>query len=359
MTGPDRATGLAGEPPTGADAPVVEVIKPGLAGCVQDQGRPGQAALALSRGGAMDRGAMALANRLVGNLPEAAGIEITGPGPTLRFRTDAWIASVGARHTIERLSSGSAGGALPTQRPVFVEAGSVLRWHAPSVGWRSWIAVAGGIELPLVMGSRSAHLAAGLGPGLLRAGDRLPLAADAADLARRRARAVLGRDGRGRPWPAWLVAEDLPRGWPIVELPVLEGRHLPLLPAGARKALLAQAWPVSPQSNRQGLRLDGDPLPTGALPQLASEPVGSGTVQLPPAGQPVILLAEHQTTGGYPRVLEVASAAESLLAQVAAGCRVRFRPIGLEEADALACRRARESERRAAALRHACHDPPP
>jgi len=339
-------------------AAVVEVLKPGLLATVQDLGRPGQAALALSRGGAMDCAALVLANALVGNPPGAAGLEITGPGPTLLFHGDAWIASIGARHTLVRLAGGGAGETIPTQRPVFVTAGSVLRWQAPSVGWRSWLGIAGGFDLPVVMHSRGAHLAAGIGPGLLVAGQRLALAEHAVERARRRAAAVLGRTGAPRAWPRWQVAEDLPGQWPDIDLPVLAGRHLALMSGPAREALLTQRWPVSPQSNRQGLRLHGEPLDTRALPQLASEPVSFGTVQLPPAGQPVILLAEHQTTGGYPRIFEAASAAEPLLAQATAGCRIRFRPIGLDEADALARRRARESMLRIAGVRQACAYPP-
>ena len=125
----------------------------------------------------------------------------------------------------------------------------------------------------------------------------------------------------------------------------------------ARDALFEQDWTVGAQSNRQGLRLHGRAVDTRGLPQLASEPVSVGTVQLPPAGEPVILLAEHQTTGGYPRILEVASAAEHLLAQAGAGCRVRFRRVGLDEADDLTRRRARELELRLAGVRQACAYP--
>lgn len=337
--------------------PGIEVLKPGLLDSVQDQGRPGQAAIALSRGGAMDRTALALANALVGNAVHAAGLEITGPGPRLRIECDAWIASVGARHGLvcQRAES-SARERLPLGRPVFVSAGSVLHWQAPQTGWRSWLAVAGGLDLPVLLGSRSAHLAAGIGPSRLAAADRLPLIAGAADLARARAAAVLGRVAapRGGSWPSWHIAETLPRDWPQIELPVLAGRHLHLLAEPVREALLQQTWTVSPQSNRQGLRLSGAALSTHALPHLASEPVSFGTVQLPPAGEPVILLAEHQTTGGYPRVLEVASAAESLLAQAGASCRVRFRLIDLDEADRLAVRQAAEFSRRLEGIRQAC-----
>lgn len=348
---------------SGQDA-VIEVLKAGLLDSVQDLGRPGQARIALSRGGAMDRSAMTLANALVGNALDAAGLEITGPGPTLRLYCDLWIATVGARHAVTRLP-GEADGALavPTGRPVFVPAGSALRWQAPPAGWRSWIAVAGGLALPSVLASRSGHLASGIGPARLEAGRRLPLHPWAAELSRRRAAAVLGLpDPNSTPlWkrtaPRWQVAEDLPPGWPVIELPVLAGRHHQMLPKAARDALFEQAWTVGAQSNRQGLRLHGRALDTRGLPQLASEPVSVGTVQLPPAGEPVILLAEHQTTGGYPRILEVASAAEHLLAQAGAGCRVRFRRVGLDEADDLARRRARELELRLAGVRQACPYP--
>lgn len=337
---------------------VVDVLKPGLLASVQDQGRPGQAHLALSRGGAMDRSAMALANALVGNAPGEAGVEITGPGPTLRFRCDAWIASVGALHGLVRLADeeGGPGVALPAQRPVFVTAGSVLRWQAPPVGWRSWLAVAGGLGLPTILASRSAHLAAGIGPARLVAGQRLTLADDAAELARVRAAAILGPDPI-RAWPRWQIAGDLPRDWPSIDLPVLAGRHLDLLSPVARESLFAQHWTVSPESNRQGMRVQGAALDTRALPQLASEPVSFGTVQLPNSGEPVILLAEHQTTGGYPRILEVASAAEHLLAQAGAGCRIKFRLIGLDEADALARRKAHDFAQRLASVRQACAYP--
>jgi antagonist of KipI len=344
-----------------AVASVIEVIKPGLLDSVQDYGRPGQAAMALSRGGAMDRDAMTLANALVGNSGDEAVLEMTGPGPELRFHCDAWIACVGAHHRIIRRDGKASEKSVPvpTHRPVFVAAASVLRWQAPELGWRSWLAVAGGLSLPQVLGSRSAHLAANLGPGRLQAGDRLALVDEAESLARQRAEKVLGTAPAlsRRAWPGWLIADSLPRGWPIIELLVLAGRHFGALSSQARDALLGQTWTVGPQSNRQGLRLHGQPLDTRELPQLASEPVSIGTVQLPPAGEPVILLAEHQTTGGYPRVLEVASAAAPMLAQAGAGCRVRLKLIGLDEADRLAQQQVKEFNYRLRAVRQACGDP--
>ena len=331
------------------------VVKAGLLDTVQDQGRPGQAQIALSRGGAMDTEALALANAMVGNSVDAAGLEITGPGPTLHFQCDAWIASVGARHGLQRRDNPNSrsGEALPTQRPLFIRAGSLLRWTAPSRGLRSWLAVAGGIDAPPILASRSAHLAAGIGPTRLVAGSVLALDAQCAERSRARATAVLGTSDPDslKPWPKWFIADDLPIEWPVIDLPVLPGRHFNQLSEDDRASLLSQDWTVSSQSNRQGLRLQGQALDTSGLPQLASEPVSTGTVQLPPAGEPVILLPEHQTTGGYPRVLEVASGAHRLLAQAGASCRIRFRLTRLEQADPLAQTTAREFMQRLSGLR--------
>jgi antagonist of KipI len=339
------------------------VIKAGLLDTVQDQGRPDQAHIALSRGGAMDPDALALANAMVGNSVDAAGLEITGPGPTLQFQCDAWIASVGARHGLQRLGSPSSrsGEALPTQRPLFVRAGSLLRWTAPARGLRSWLAVAGGIDELPILSSRSAHLASGIGPARLVAGTVLAIDAQCGQLSRARASAVLGKIDLdpNPPWPKFFIADDLPLEWPLIDLPVLPGRHFKQLSADDQASLLSQDWTVSSQSNRQGLRLQGQAIDTSGLPHLASEPVSTGTVQLPPAGEPVILLSEHQTTGGYPRVLEVASGAQRVLAQAGASCRIRFRLISLEQADRLAQTTAREFMQRLSGLRQTCSNTNP
>lgn len=334
---------------------------------VQDQGRPSMAALALSRGGAADLDAAATANRLVGNGPADAVLEITGPGPRLEIPCDLWLASFGARHAL--LAEAIAGRplhnpiALPLHRPLFVPAASILRWDAPSAGWRSWIAFAGGLQGEVVLGSRSAHLAAGIGAGMLGAASRIALSHDAEHLSRRRALGVLGDRAFSRAhqfgeaaWPRWQLADPLPLGWPRMDIPVLAGRHWNLLDEASRGQLLAQEWTVSPQSNRQGLRLDvvagsGKAIAASGLANLASEAVGLGTVQLPPAGCPVILLAEHQTTGGYPRVLEVASAGCGLLAQACGRCRIRFQRISLAQADQMSEDLALRRQRLALGLR--------
>jgi len=245
---------------------------------------------------------------------------------------------------------------LPSHRPLFVPSGSLLHWQAPLKGWRSWIAVAGGLQTPSVLGSRSAHLAAGIGGHRLEASDRLALYEEVERISLQRALAALGPTIGQRAakhgecaWPRWRIASAIPDGWPLLDLPVLKGRHWDQLAGSSQHAMLDQVWKVGPQSNRQGLRLEasaqGKLLDTTGLPQLASEAVHLGTVQLPPAGQPVILMVEHQTTGGYPRVLEVASAAYPLLAQAAAGSLIQFHLISLAEADRMSAAMQRLTSR--------------
>jgi antagonist of KipI len=334
-----------------AEAPALLVRQPGLMSSIQDQGRPGMAALALSRGGAVDLYAAATANRLVGNDPADAVLEVTGPGPCLEIPCDLWLASFGARHVVraEEVAGRPLRSpiVLPLQRPVFLPAASVLRWDGPTAGWRSWVAVAGGIRSPMILASRSAHLAAAIGPGKLAKGSAIKLLPRAEAVSRNRARHLLREAAFNRAhqlgepaWPRWCLADPIPRGWPLINLPVLPGRHWPALTEATRLLLLSQEWAVSAQSNRQGLRLEplagkGASLDATGFGALASEAMALGTVQLPPSGCPVILLAEHQTTGGYPRVLEVASAAIGLLAQASGGSRIRFHCVGLGEADGM------------------------
>jgi len=348
ITGRDTAITDSDRVMTGSDTISLCIRKAGLLSTIQDQGRPNRAHWALSRGGAADPMAARLANLLVGNHPDEAVIELTGPGPQIANPCDLWLASYGAEHEVvlQELAGRPLRKTmtLPSHRPVFIPAGSLLQWRAPRRGWRSWIAIAGGLKTPSVLGSRSAHLASGIGGRRLQAQDRVELHPDVARISAERSLAALGAELGQRAarhgecaWPRWRIASTIPDGWPLLDLPVLQGRHWPALVEEARQALVDQIWTVSPQSNRQGLRLEtsakGEALNTSGLPLLASEAVHLGTVQLPPAGLPVILMGEHQTTGGYPRVLEVASAAYPMLAQAAAGSLIQFHLISLEEAD--------------------------
>lgn len=317
----------------------MKVIKPGLLTTVQDLGRLGLQHLGVVPCGAMDPVALELANALVGNARDAAALEITVLGPELELESDALVAICGAE-----LSAKVEGKALPANRPVLLRKGSVLSAGRALRGSRAYLAVAGGIDLPAVLGSRSTFLPAGFG-GLqgraLRAGDVLPLAADAAALALKRYLKISGRKKAG---PAgmgtvrWTApAPTLPDGDRIL-VHAMKGRHHEQFDAAARRAFFEETWKVSPDSNRMGFRLAGPSLARTEAVEILSEPTCLGTVQVPSNGLPIALMADHQTTGGYPKIAEIAGADVPRLAQLAPGGSVRFARCTLE--DAVALRRA-------------------
>ncbi len=296
----------------------VHVLAPGLATTLQDGGRRGLRHLGIGAAGALDPWAHALANRLVGNTGDAATLEIALAGPRLRFDRAVRIALCGAR-----IDAQAGVIALPCDRPIDLPAGCELRLGACRSGARAYLAVAGGFAVPVVLGSASTDVRGGLG-GMrgraLAAGDVLPLA---------RASDRPG-DGRAHDAPAvaawWIDAAHDPEAPPGTA-------RVRLLPGDAatapRDALFARTWRVSASSDRQGLRLQRDD--TTALraedaAERISEPVFPGTVQLPPDGQPIVLLADAQTHGGYPRIGHAIRADAPTLAQLRPGDALRFEP---------------------------------
>ena len=336
------------------------IKRPGLLTSIQDQGRPGLLHAALSRGGAMDPMQMALANRLVGNPMDAAGLEFTGMGPTLFFERPAAIAWTGAVMAATWTAADGTKHPVSSHRPVLLPAKSLLQFGACASGFRCWLAVAGGLEVERLLGSRSQHLAAELGLPRLTANTEL-LIGPGADLARSAIAAALDRDPQaieigGASKAArlrstrWSLRPSVPESWPAIQLACLPGRHLHLLADADRQVLMTQAWQVSARSNRQGLGLEGQAINTAQFSNLQSEPIREGTVQLPPAGMPFVLLAEHQSTGGYPRVLEVISAMTSVLAQAGPNSRIIFKLVDDQEADGLARAQQRSFEETLAAV---------
>lgn len=299
---------------------MIEVERAGALSTVQDAGRFGQRHLGVGAAGALDAFSATVANLLVGNAVDAALLECTLVGPTLRFTRAVRVALTGAP-----LDAEVDGVALPGWRPVELPAGSLLRLGACRRGVRSYVAVDGGIAVDMLLGSAATDLRAGFGGHAgraLRAGDRLTLAAAAHPFAH----IEIAR------W--WIdPAPDLSFG-DEQAVHVLPG-HDETVPA---TALLHRRWRVSAQSDRQGLRLEGAPLQLADARDRVSEPVVPGTVQLPPDGTPIVLLAEAQTVGGYPRIGHVASADLPRLAQCRPGDGLRFMPI--DPADARARWRA-------------------
>lgn len=301
----------------------LRVLKPGLLSTVQDAGRCGWMAAGVGRAGPLDPVAWRLANALVGNDAGAAGLELTIIGPQLRFERATTIAITGAEFPL-RLD----GAPLSAWRPQSIAAGQVLDCGTARRGARAWLAIAGGIDLPPVLGSRATDVNTGLGPlggRPLRAGDVLPL------VAAPRVHAA-GWSLDPRPW------FDPDPGRPLRLIP---GTHFEALDRSSREALFGASFRVAADSNRVGFRLDGPQLALAAPVEMVSEAVAFGTLQLPPGGQPIALMAEHPTTGGYPRIAQVAAIDLPRLAQRRPGESLRFEPATLTEAEARLAARER------------------
>jgi antagonist of KipI len=308
------------------------VLEPGLLSTVQDLGRFGHRRHGVVAGGAMDRRSHAVANILVGNDPGAATIEMTLMGAVLRFEAEALVALAGGgmRGTI-------GGEAVPLRRPVLVPKGAELRFSPTNIGCRAYLAVAGGLAVLPVLGSRSTYLRAGLGGHhgrALRADDRLPVGAPTA-LGGRLARLLAAERG-DRPFAttAWCAAADLDpslRQSPHVR--VLPGLQATAFDHDSLAAFHGERYTVSPRSDRMGYRLDGPALRLSQPRDLLSEAVATGTVQVPPEGKPIVLMADAQTTGGYPRIAQVIEADLPVLGQLRPGDVLRFVPVGLAEAE--------------------------
>ncbi|MDE3073654.1 MAG: biotin-dependent carboxyltransferase family protein [Pseudomonadota bacterium] len=300
----------------------VSVLKPGLLSSLQDAGRAGHAALGVGRAGAMDGPAWQLANALVGNTRGEAAIECTLVGPSLRFEQAAVIALTGAAiaaHVGDR--------PVPMWTCCRLPAGSVLRLGGMARGSRAYLAVRGGFDVAPVLGSRSSDLHARLGHlqgRALCAGDELPL-------------------GAAEPLPGLAAGEAVqPLHWGIDPRPWFDfgGRPLALLP-GSHGHLLDQAsqqllhgatFVLGKDSNRTASRLDGHTLRLREPLELVSEATLPGTLQLPPSGRPIALLAEAPVTGGYPRIGQIAAVDLPHLAQRRPGDAVCFRCSTLDEA---------------------------
>lgn len=298
----------------------LEVLAPGPQTTVQDLGRCGWRHLGVARGGALDPEAAMLANRLVGNAPDAAVLELTLHGPTLRLHRPVRLAICGARVDATFEPDAHPPCVVPAGRPVALPPGT-LRLKSLRAGARAWVAVAGGLDVPLVLGSRSTDLRGGFGGvegRALRAGDVIGLVAPPALAV---AASVIPR------WRLEPRAYDSP-GEPIRFVPSMHSAAGPLM---------RELWRVHPDSNRQGLRLDGRAIATSAE-NLLSAAVAPGTIQLPPDGQPIVLLADAQTVGGYPRLGHVIAVDLPRLARLRPGDALRFAACDLAYARQLSVR---------------------
>jgi biotin-dependent carboxylase-like uncharacterized protein len=281
-------------------------VRPGLLTTVQDLGRPGFAHLAVPPSGAADPVSLRLANRLVGNREGAAALETTLLGVEIRLEGDGesggrWVAVTGAEADV-RID----GRAVDANRALYLATGSVLSVGPATRGLRSYIAVAGGVAVEPVLGSRSTDVLNGIGPAPLTTGSRLPL----------------GRPVAPPPGVDVVPGRPLPD---VTRVRLIPGPRQDWFTAEAWAVLLSARYQVTNESDRVGVRLDGPALARANTAALPSEGMVLGSVQVPTDGQPIIFLADHPTTGGYPVIAVVHPADLPLVAQARPGSRLYFR----------------------------------
>lgn len=282
----------------------LHVIKPGLLTTIQDLGRFGHQDSGVPVAGPMDVFSHRLANQLVGNEADAATFEITLIGPELMTDTDLTIAICGAHFEITCDDR-----PVPIDASFAMRAGQRLKFGRVLQGARAYLAVAGGLQTPRVLGSRATHLVSrmgGLNGRALAGGDRVPILAGTAAGPRRKSPGLtLPTSGRAL-------------------LRVMPGPQDEWFHPDAMRTIAGVSFRISPRSNRMGYRLQGPPLVRVHEGELISEPVGLGAIQVPAAGEPILLMADRQTAGGYPKIGHVIAADLPLAGQLAPGDFIEF-----------------------------------
>jgi antagonist of KipI len=320
----------------------VSVQRAGFLTSVQDVGRTGFRQFGVSTSGALDSFALRVANLLVGNDGGAAGLEITLGRLQLRFEDERIVAWCGGGFDVQIGSQ-----ALPAGHVAHLQAGDELKFGRAQIGCRCWLAISGGIDVPVVLGSRSTDLRANFGGiegRMLRDGDVVPLAQ--------------------RPGPSSFAKATADKSLPTIGISSWTAPHDWASPASRHPSLRfvrGVAWSrfsdvtiqrftmhefgVSPDSDRMGVRLDGPELKRQDETDLISEAVAPGTIQVPPSGKPILLLGDCQTIGGYPKIAHVITLDLGIAAQLRAGDRVRFFEVSLQDAHRLLLERERDLER--------------
>jgi antagonist of KipI len=309
---------------------VIAVLKPGLLTTVQDLGRPGYQQYGIVVGGALDAMSARVANLVLGNDENAAVLEMAQTGPALFFEADALVAWCGAD-----FGARIGDQVLPRDRPVRVAAGETIAFDFAQDGLRAWLAVAGGIDEPLVMGSRSTYRRAGIGGHQGRplvAGDTLRTGT----LSERAKQLMASLQKAGSRATGWTARPDiLGRPAPAGTVRAMVGPEWPWFTAEAQQAFFAADWLATKEADRMGVRLQGPMLALQKAREMISSSVNAGVVQVPAAGQPIVLLPSRQTMGGYPRLAAVATVDLGRLTQLRPGDKVRFQKITLAEAHEL------------------------
>jgi antagonist of KipI len=312
-------------------------IRAGFLTSVQDLGRSGLREFGVSSGGALDPHALRVANLLVGNDESAAGLEITFGGLRIRFADERIVAWCGGSFDA-RIGSTN----LLSGHPALAQSGEEFSIESPAIGCRAWLAISGGIDVAIVLGSRSTDLKAAFG-GMngrpMRDGEQFPLFENPA-----RSRTLIERlrDKRVAPWKPPHDWSSTARREPLLRF--VRGADAKRCGPAALEAFRRESFFVSPDSDRMGVRLDGPRLERSDQADLLSEAVAPGTVQLPPSGKPILLLNDCQTIGGYPKLANVITVDLPIAAQLRAADVVRFTEVSLADAHRALLERQRDLE---------------
>lgn len=291
-----------------------KVIKAGMLSTIQDLGRYGYQKSGIIVSGAMDKLALRTGNLLLGNKEEEAGLEVTLIGPVLLFEEAQLIILTGAD-----LSPSIDGAPLTMWRPVHIPKGSILTFGKPASGCRAYLSVAGGFKIKPVLGSCATYLQAGIGGWegrALKPGDRIPF------------RQACKDKGKFNWTPDLKLYPNLDKQG----VRVIAGPEFGLFTKESTEAFFGQEFSISKENNRMGYRLDGPGIHQAKTEEMLSSAVTFGTIQVPQQGKPIILMADCQTTGGYPRIAQVITADLSILAQKQTGSQIKFELITLAEA---------------------------
>lgn len=316
----------------------IQVISPGLMTTIQDNGRTGYQKHGIIASGVMDRYSFRIANILLDNNENEAVLEITFMGPTLAFQTDTLIAITGGD-----LSPTINGEAVPMWRPVLVKKDSVLSFGMLKAGARAYLAVAGGFDIPVVMGSKSTYMRAGLGgfKGRALAKEDLLLTLQTKSHLDKFKAALSKQSEQGSfittPW--YFAPTHIPATSENIAVRVTRGNQMHHFTDESIQEFFRKSYTVTPESDRMGYRLAGEVVKLIEPLEMISEAVSFGTIQAPPDGNPIILLADRQTAGGYPKFAQVTIVDLVVIAQICPGQTIQFIEVSLKEAEALYLRR--------------------
>jgi len=328
----------------------IKVLKAGLLTSIQDLGRYGYQKYGVIVSGAMDSHSLRLANILVGNEEGEGVLEISLMGPSLKIEKDIILAITGGD-----ISPSIDGKSVPMWRPVYLKKGSILEFGRCRWGCRAYLAIAGGFDIPRIMDSKSTYLRAGIGGFCgrgLKVGDVLPVKEPQGQALRYLGKLAKKAGTKSMETTAWHIRSSyIPQNSQCVTIRVMKGSQFKHFTEESTQNLFNAPFQVTVQSDRMGYRLSGSTIKLMQPLEMVSEAVALGTVQVPPDGNPIILLADRQSVGGYPKIAQVAIVDVGTVAQTKAGSKIYFTEISIEEAEELYCTREQDIQNLIIAIR--------